>query len=183
MFGVWQRSQKKDLGGLDKGLKKDPVRDVSGTNIRPFVSKKESWALVAKLIQLERHRVLGLRSAAAHAPARATRALTCALEAASAVLLWQVPLPVESTLPSPSVRRCAWIQLLIVLFCAGDHLSMLPPAFQLRRISTHLAIAGQPAHALDFSAGKAILWNWLPLGSARKLTTAATTTKTTTSLF
>ena len=106
-----------------------------------------------------RHRVLALRSAAAHAPARAIRALTCALEAASAVLLRQVPLPVESTLPSPSARRCAWIQLLIVLFCAGDHLSMLPPAFQLRRISTHLAIAGQPAHALDFFAGKAILWN------------------------
>ena len=45
---------------------------------------------------------------------------------------------------------------------------MLPPAV-VALISTHLAITGQPAHALDSSAAEALLWNELPCGSAGDL--------------
>ena len=76
-----------------------------------------------------------------------------------------VLLPVVCTPPSPCARSCDLILMLIVFSCSGlcayHSVSMLRPAV-VALISTHLAITGQPAHALDPAAAEAFLWSFAP---------------------
>ena len=64
-----------------------------------------------------------------------------------------------------SFRSCDLILMLIVFSCSGlcayHSVSMLRPAV-VALISTHLAITGQPAHALDPAAAEAFLWSFAP---------------------